>query len=393
MNSHRLLLFTLPIFLVMASLLAGCRKEEAPVKTELAQVTISKPESRSIRDWDTYTGQVKSKEDVQVKAQVTGEVLAVKFKEGTEVKAGDVLFEINPSIYKAALKQAQGQLQLRMAEEQTAEKDLVRLKALIKDKFAAQAEYDEAFGRKAKATGDIKAAEGAVDKADINLKFCTIKAPIDGQVGKALVTKGNLIHEAGVTVMTTIVQMEPIYAEFGVDERALQQYKESRNNKNQLPAHKDPDVSVKLGLATEIGFPHDGTIDFVDNKVDPNTGTILIRTKFPNKDQKLVPGMFAKVKIAASKEFSALLVSDRALLTDQSIKYLLVAVKGEGGKYKVKRKDVEIGSLTEDGLRVIKSGIGPDDLVIVNGVQYARPEALVEASLEDMPKLPGKASQ
>ncbi len=388
MNLRKLLLCSLPIILALGTLATGCQKEQ-PVKSELAPVTISKPLPREIRDWDIYTGLVISKEEPKVRAQVTGTVESVDFVEGTEVKEGKVLFEIDPNTYKAVLKQAEGQLKLRKAEKEAADKDFVRVEKLFKGKNISELEFDEAYARKEKSAAAVLAAQGDVDRAAVNLKYCTITAPISGKVGKALVTKGNLVSQAGVTVMTTIVQMDPIYVEFGVDERALLDYtKKSKGDDNPSESIEKLKIPVELGRSVDEGFPYKGFLDFADNQVDPATGTILVRAKLANPNRKLIPGLFAKVRIATTEPYKALLVSDRAVLQDQSVKYLLVAKK-DGDKYKVQRKDVKIGELIEGGLRVIQAGISENDLVIVNGVQFARPEGFVQATVEDMPVLPG----
>jgi multidrug efflux system membrane fusion protein len=372
-------------FLLLGGLLTGCQQGDQQIKTELTQVSVSKPVlDKDAQDWATYTGKVVSKENVQVRAKVAGYVTAVKFKEGAFVEAGKVLFEIDPSTYAANVKQAKGLLGLRKGDRDKADKNFARAKILKDEKGISQQEYDEYFSDKVKAHAAVLAAEGDLELAEANLKYCTITAPISGKVGKAMVTKGNLVQQANTTVMTNIIQMDPIYVEFFIDERALLLYKEAKS------AYDKERLHVDLMRSVDKSYDRTGVADFGD--IEVKGGTYLVRAKFDNKDHNLIPGAFAQVRVATSNKYSALLVSDRAVLTDQNDRYLLVAVK-EGDKYRVKRKDVILGGLTDSGLRIIRSGITADDLVIVNGVVYARPEGFVEAKVEPMPTPPGAKSK
>jgi RND family efflux transporter MFP subunit len=379
---------SLVAFFLLGGLLTGCQHGDQQIKTELTQVSVSTPvPDDGVQDWATFTGKVVSKENVQVRARVAGYVTEVKFKEGAYVEAGKVLFEIDQSTYAANVKQAKGVLGLRKGDRDKADKDFARAKILKEEKGISQAEYDEFLSNKVKAHAAVLAAEGDLELAQANLKYCTITAPISGKVGKAMVTKGNLVQQANTTVMTNMVQMNPIYVEFFVDERALLLHKDARKEQAK---ENGKELQVELKRSVDKSFKRTGVAEFGD--IEVKGGTYLVRAKFDNDDQELIPGAFAQVRIFTSNQYPAKLVSDRAVLTDQNDRYLLVAVK-EGDKYRVKRKDVILGGLTDSGLRIVKEGITADDLVIVNGVQYARPEGFVDAKIEPMPTPPGAKSK
>jgi RND family efflux transporter MFP subunit len=370
---HTVVSFTLAIAACAPT--AGCRREPPAVASlPPPQVSVAAPLEREVVDFDEYTGRMTAVEEVEVRARVRGYLIKVNFTEGTEVKQGDVLFEIDPRPFQADLDAAKGQVAQWEAKLARAEADVVRNERLLPKGAASQKDLDTAIAERGEARAAIQSARAAVERAALDVEFTKVTAPISGRVSRAYVTKGNLVNASGAetTLLTTIVSLDPIYVYFDVDERALLRYQQGAREQvggNDQPANvREAKIPVQLGLAAESGLPHEGVIDFADNRVDPQTGTIRVRGVFANANRVFTPGLFARVRVPVGDKYQAVLVPDRAIGTDQGQKYLLAV----NDKNVVEYRAVKMGRL-HDGLRVIQEGIKPGELVIVNGIQRARP--------------------
>jgi multidrug efflux system membrane fusion protein len=347
---------------MIAVVVSACGSSEAapgagmPPPPEVSVATVL---SKPVHQWDSFNGRVTAVESVELRPRVSGYVQRVAFKEGQEVKKGDLLFVIDPRPYKAALDQATAQLQRARAEAKLAQAQDARAQTLIEAKAISREEFESRKAASAQGDAGVRAAEAAVAAAKLDLQFTQVRAPIDGRIGRALVTEGNLA-QADATLLTSLVSQDPMYVYFESDEQTYLRYGELAR-KGERTRSSNP---VRVGLANEQGFPHEGTVDFVDNQVDPATGTIRARAVLPNPDRSLTPGLFARVQVQGSGEFEARLIDDKAVLTDQDRKYVYVL----GPDNTAVRKDVQLGRMI-DGLRVVESGLGVKDKVIVHGVQ------------------------
>jgi RND family efflux transporter MFP subunit len=363
--------------------LAGCAG--APSESQVPApipVTVSRPVERDVTDHADFTGRTAAVDSVEMRARVWGYLDKVNFKEGALVQKGDVLFEIDPLTYRAALNQAEGNLASMQSRLVRLDADLTRARRLLGTSALSREEYDKIAGDHGEAAASRAALKAAVERAKLDLGYTKVTAPISGRVSRYVVTVGNLVQagdQGGGTLLTTIVSVDPMYAYFDVDEHtALRVRQLVREGKADSP--RDGGYSVSLGLANEDGHPHRGTIDFVDNQVNPRTGTIRLRGVFPNKDQGLLPGLFARVRTPIGRPHKALLVSDRALDTDQGQKVVYVVDKDN----KVVSRPVRLGAV-HDGLRAIEDGLKPGERVIVKGLQQVRPGITVGPKLVDMP--------
>jgi multidrug efflux system membrane fusion protein len=352
--------------------LAGCAKPPPVADTGPPEVTVSRPIQRKVTDSDYYTGRIEPVETVEVRARIRGHLIKVAFQDGAEVKKGALLFEIDPRPYEAALEAAKAALKSAQASQTLFNAEYKRTAVLVTQRAASREELDVAQGKRDVAAADVGKAQAAVDKAKLDLEYTRVTAPIDGRISQTYVTVGNLINAGGgETLLTTLVRMEPMYVNFDVDERALLRYLEDRNSRDgkmhDAEHIKDLKIPVWLGLANQEGYPRKGSIDFADNHVDPRTGTIRVRGVFSNEDRVLAPGMFARVRIQSSDPYLALLVTDRAIGTNQGQKYVYVV----DAENKVEERPIKLGPLS-DGLRVVQEGLKPDDWVVVKGMQRVR---------------------
>ncbi|MGE3665060.1 MAG: efflux RND transporter periplasmic adaptor subunit [Steroidobacteraceae bacterium] len=323
------------------------------------EVSVAKVVERRVKQWDDFTGHVAAVESVELRPRVSGYVERVAFDEGREVRKGDLLFVIDPRSYRAEYERATAELARARSEADLARSQDERTQALLEAKAASREESDTRHAAVAQTVAAVRAAEAAVARARLDLEFTEVRSPITGRAGRALVTAGNLA-QADATLLTTIVSVDPMYVYFEGDEQVYLRYLELAKQ-GARPASGNP---VRVGLANEAGFPHAGVLDFLDNRIDPRTGTIRARAVVPNPDHTLTPGLFARVQMEGSAEFAALLIDDKAVLTDQDRKYVYVLGPGNTAV----RKDVVLGR-SADGLRIVTSGLAAGDQVIVNGVQ------------------------
>jgi membrane fusion protein, multidrug efflux system len=312
-------------------------------------------------------------ETVEVRARVNGYLDSTHFKEGAIVKKGDLLFVIDPRPYQADLDNAEAALKLARARLELAQNNQARAKKLLSARAISQEEADTRASDERVARATVEQSEASVQTAKLNVEFTRVTAPISGRISRKLVTEGNLINGGtGGTLLTTIVSLDPIYCYAEADEQSFLKYTRlAREGKR--PSSREVRNPAYLSLADETGFPHKGYIDFVDNRLDSNTGTITGRGVFTNPDLTLTPGLFARVRIPGSGKYKAILLPDEAIVSNQSQKYLFVV----NDKNTVEQRSVKLGPIV-GGLRIIREGIKPQDWVIVNGVQRARPGAIVD---------------
>ena len=355
---------------------AGCRKPAAPPAPPPPSVTVSRPVAKKIVEHNEYTGRMAAIQNVSVRPRVSGYITEIPFKEGAIVKKDDLLFVIDPRPYQAALDQAVGQLKQAQAQKELNDRNFVRAQSLQATKVSSKEEFDQAATNQNQSVAQVASAQAAVDAAKLNLEFTQIKSPIDGRVSREEVTVGNLVANDS-TVLTNIVSVDPIYAYADVDERAVLAY-QKLEQEGKVKDARDAPVAVAVAVAGEQGFPHKGVIDFVDNQINAATGTLSIRGRFPNADGNLLPGMFIRMQIPVSGEVDALLITDRAVGSDQGQKFVYV-LDGD----KAARRPVTLGPVI-DGLRVVTQGLQAQDQVIINGLMKIMPGAPVKAEPGNM---------
>ena len=354
--------------------LSGCKSEATTAQQAPApQVSVASALERDVTEWDEFTGRLEAVESVEVRPRVTGYIESVNFTEGSTVKKGDLLFVIDPRPYQAELSKAEAELARAFARAELAVADEGRSTKLLDIKAVSREEYDSRINATREAKADVAAARAAVDSAKLNLEFTRITAPISGRVSKAAVTAGNLVTGGSNTaaLLTTVVSLDPMYVTFEGDEQIYLKYNEL-SRRGERSSSRDAANPVLMGLANENGYPHHGAMVFVDNQVDPRTGTIRARASFENKDGFLTPGLFARVKLLGHNSYRAVLVDDRAIGTDQSQKFVYVI----DAQNKVTYRPVAVGRLN-DGLRIVEKGLQPGETVVVNGLQRVRPGVVV----------------
>jgi len=370
----------LPALAVPAALLAalvgvsGCRSEATPdAQAPAPQVSVASALERDVTEWDEFTGRLEAVESVEIRPRVTGYIESVNFTEGSTVHKGDLLFVIDPRPYRADLSKAEAELARAVARSELAASDAARSEKLVDIKAVSREEYDERINGSREAKANVAAARAAVDSAKLNLEFTRITAPIDGRIGKAVVTAGNLVTGGSntATLLTTVVSLDPMYVTFEGDEQIYLKYNEL-SRRGERASSRDAANPVLMGLANEDGYPHRGAMVFVDNQVDSRTGTIRARASFGNKDGFLTPGLFARVKLLGHNSYHAVLVDDRAIGTDQSQKFVYVI----DAQNKIAYRPVKVGRLT-DGLRIVQQGLQSGETVVVNGMQRVHPGVIV----------------
>jgi multidrug efflux system membrane fusion protein len=349
--------------IAIAALVAGCGGGAAGGGGPQApQVTVATVAQKEITQWDEFTGRVAAVETVDLMPRVSGYIEKISFKEGQEVKEGDVLFTIDARSYKAEYERADAEVARGRSRVALAQSELKRAKTLADSKAISTEEYDQRESAVAQAISELHVAEAALSIAKLNLGFTQVRAPISGRAGRALVTTGNLA-KTDTTVLTSLVSLDPVYVYFEGDEQAYLRYNQMARAGGRQSS-RDAKNPVRVGLADEKGYPHQGVVDFLDNKVDPLTGTIRARAVLANGDRVFTPGLFARVQLLGSLKFNALLIDERAIITDQDRKYVFAVDKDN----KAQRKDIVLGR-TIDDMRIVESGLAPGDRIIVAGMQ------------------------
>jgi multidrug efflux system membrane fusion protein len=357
-------------FLALA--VAGCAKDAPPMQAP--QVTVAPAIERTVQDWDDFTGHFEAVNSVEVRPRVGGFLERVGFVEGSTVHQGDVLFVIDQRPYQAEVARAEAVLAQARTRNQLAASELARAQKLVSTQAISREELDARTSGRAEGGAGISAAEAAVRVARLNLEWTVVRAPISGRVGRAEITAGNVV-QAGApspTLLTTIVSLDPIYVYFDTDEQAYLRYMAT-------PATATSGRPVLVGLASEAGFPHEGRLNFVDNRVNGASGTIRARALLPNPNHLFTPGLFARVRLLGSNRHLATLVQDQAIGTDQDRKFVLVLKSDNTVEY----RPVVTGRLV-DGLRTIQSGLKPGERIVVNGLMRVRPGMKVAATSTSM---------
>jgi len=342
-----------------ALLLAGCNEpaaKEAPQADGGPPVSVAAVVERNIVETREFSGRLEAVDHVEIRPRVGGFVTSVNFKPGAEVKKGELLFVIDPRPYRAEADRTEAAAAAAKAKAELAKVELARTQKLVAEKAVAQRELDEKSSSVKELDADARAAEAAAEAARLNLGFTQVRSPINGRVSKAEITAGNLVDPN--TVLTSVVSSNPIYASFDGDEDSYLRVAALRRSGKTVP--------VRVGLADEAGFPHAGKLEFLDNRVDPETGSVRMRALLTNDDHALAPGLFARVQLASGSGSAVptMLVAERAIGTDQDRKFVFV-IKSDG---KAEYRQVKLGPMV-DGLRVVRDGLKPGEKIVVDGLQ------------------------
>ena len=348
---------------------AGCNQKAARKEPPAPSVTVAPVEQKEIVEWDEFTGRIEPVESVEVRPRVSGYIQAVRFQSGQLVKKGEALFLIDPRWHKAAFDQRHAELEQAKAHLENARREADRTTQLLANKAISVEEADARQSRWQEAKAALLAAQAALDSAQLDLRYTQIRAPIDGRVSRALLTEGNYVSglAGGASLLTTLVSVDPVYVHADIDEHSLLKF-DALARAKKLETDSDGKIPVELQLSDELDFPHRGYVESFNNRVDPNTGSILLRAVVPNTDGRMVPGLFARIRLPMSERHSALLVEERAIGTDQAQKYVLTLTKTNTVAY----QSVNLGPAIE-GKRIVRSGLRGTEEIVVNGLQRVRP--------------------
>jgi membrane fusion protein, multidrug efflux system len=358
--------------LLTLTFLAACASPAAQAgDPPPAPVTAARAVARTVTEWNEFTGRLEAVHHVDVRPRVSGIVSSVNFTEGAIVRQGDLLFLIDPRPFQAEVDRLRAELQRAEATRTRTAAERDRAKRLAQDNAISAEESDRRVAAAAEADAQVNAVQAALRAAELNLEFTRVIAPISGRVGHAIVTEGNLVSTGPgeATLLTTLVSLDPIYASFEVDEPTYLAFRQGA----QAPS------LVRLALSGDEGFPREGRVDFVDNQLDPATGTIRVRAVFPNKDRALTPGLFVRLQMPGRDAAPGVLIRDEAVGTDLDKRFVYVV----GNDQTIAYRPVTLGPIV-DGLRVVRSGVTKDDLVVTRGLQRVRPGVKVTPELESM---------
>ena len=340
------------------------------------QVTVASVIERDVTEWDEFTGRLQAVDSVEVRPRVSGYVSAVRFAEGAMVRKGDLLFQIDPRPFQAEVDRLQAEVTRARATVQRANSELERAGRLRRENAIPIEEHDRRASFAQESAAQVSAVEAALRAAQLNLEFTQVTSPISGRVSRAIVTEGNLVSSGPgqATLLTTVVSLDPVYAYFDADEQIYLKYigASAVNAEAQASALRGAGLRsakpIRMALANEDGYPHEGTLDFIDNQLDGSTGTIRGRAVFHNTDGLLTPGLFVRLRLAGGGKYHGLLIQDRAVGTDLSKKFVYVV----SAKKEIEYRPVTLGPIV-DGLRVVRSGLNAGESVVVNGLQRIRP--------------------
>ena len=341
----------------------------APQATPVSVATVA---ATDITAWDEFSGRLEAVERVDVRSRVAGAVQAVHFREGALVKKGDLLITIDPAPYAAEVERAEAQVASAQARTAFSRSEQERAKRLWDEQAIAQRELDERVNAGREAEANLRAAQASLQTARLSMGYTQVRAPVAGRIGRLEVTVGNLVAAGpGAPVLTTLVSVSPIYASFDADEqvigKALKDMPGGASARNLIER-----IPVQMGTASSTGTPFEGRLQLIDNQVDAKSGTVRVRAAFDNKDGTLIPGQFARIRMGGATTSRVMLVSERAIGTDQSKKFVLVVDADNKAQY----REVTLGA-PANGLRVVASGLKAGERVVVNGLQHIRPGALV----------------
>jgi RND family efflux transporter MFP subunit len=363
-------LFYLPVALILLS----CKQEAPPMQMPPPAVTIANPVKQMVEEWDEFTGRLDAVESVNLYSQVTGYLQSVHFKDGAEVEKGTLLFVIDPRPFQAVLDQAAAQMEQAKVKLELTKNEFNRATKLLASKAVSAEDYDTRAKAVSEAEAGLRISQATVDKAKLDVEYTHVKAPITGRLGRRLMDVGSLVigGPMGATMLTSIVSLDPIYCYIDADELSLLKY-QRLNREGKRGNARENIIPCEMALANEQGFPHKGVIDFVDNRLNPETGTIQARAIFtnamPERGQRVMqPGYFARVRVPGDSGYEALLIDDKAVGADQAQKVVMVV----GANNIVEPRPVIVGPVM-NGKRVIREGLKADDKVIINGLAKIRP--------------------
>ncbi|MEB3047138.1 efflux RND transporter periplasmic adaptor subunit [Rhizobium mulingense] len=350
----------------------------APAQPPAVPVTVAVVAARDVTAWESFSGRLEAVDRVQVRSRVAGAILSVAFREGALVKQGDLLFTIDPAPYQASVAQAQGQVASAEAKVSLAQTELDRGRRLSDNRTISQSDLDQRRSALAEAQAGLRSAQAALQSAQLDLDYTEVRAPVSGRIGKIEVTAGNLVAAGSASpALTTLVSVDPIYASFNASEemvtRALAQLPQTDSA---LPPVEQ--IPVEVGTLADSGTPIKGKLQLIDNQVDASSGTIGVRAVFDNPGGRLIPGQFVRVRMGQPKAENKIVISDRAVGTDQDKKFVFVV----DGENKVAYRQVQLGTLS-DGQRVVESGLKAGEKIVVNGLQRIRPGAVVIPQMEE----------
>lgn len=357
---------------------SGCNKAQAPAgppqnagPPKPPEVYYEQPTIGQVTDYEDFTGRTVGTRTIDIRARVTGYLEKISFKEqeGQDVEKGTVLFEIDPRPYQAEVARAQANLLQAEAHLRRVELDYRRASKLVESNTVTREQFDLAAGERAEGQAAVEIAKANLNSAKLNLSFTKVSAPISGHVSRTMVDAGNVVR-ADDTILTTIVAIDPVYVYFEVDERTLLRLRRITETGK---SGSEPGVKVLMGLADEVGYPHVGTLNFLDNRLDPNTGTLQVRGIFKNPNHMLSPGLFVRVRLPIGEPYRALMISEESLGTDQGQKFVYVVDDQNKAQY----RRVQVGKL-QDGRRVVLDGVSEGERIVVSGLQRVRPGAVVE---------------
>jgi RND family efflux transporter MFP subunit len=376
--------------LSLAPMIAGCGEQKQASAPPPPSVTVAEPTKRTVFDYDEYVGRFVAVNSVEMRARVSGYLDAVDFTDGQMVKQGDLLFTIDKRPFQNAVAQARANLVLAQSNVTYTEADFQRAQQLVRDKTITEQAFDQRSQAFRNAQASVTASEAAVRQAELDLQFTELRAPIDGRIGDRRVSPGNLVAGGtggnATTLLATIVSLNPIRFEFTFDEASFLRYQRTAG---QDVASRGAGVPIALKLIDESDYDRSGRMDFIDNVIDRSTGTIRGRGTFENTAGLFTPGMFGRVRVPGSPPYEALLVPDAAIGTEQTRKFVLAV----GADNKLVQKYVTLGQATPDNLRVIKTGIGPNDKMVVNGLMRVRAGQVVSPHAEGQQPAPPSAAQ
>jgi RND family efflux transporter MFP subunit len=370
-----------PALLLAALLTAGCHHAPSSAPAKAVEVYVTTPITDEVTDYQDFTGRLDALKTVEIRARVSGYVQQVPFKEGDVVREGDLLFQIDPRTYEADYYQAVANLKQAEADRKVQEKNAERVRRLIASSAIAQEDYDQTVANWEKAVATVGAMEAARDRAKLYLDFTRVTSPVTGRISRRYVDPGNLI-KADDTLLTAVVTEDPMYAYFDVDERTYLDLV-GVSSHTQEAWQSGLKLPVLMRLANEEEFQHPGTVNFVDNRLNGNTGTIRMRGVFENHSKVLKSGLFVRIRLPVGTPYKATLIPDEAILSDQGKKYVYVV----NGENRVEYRSVTLGQAVQK-LRVIKEGVSKGEHVIVSGMQRVRPKSEVQVKMQDPPKPP-----
>lgn len=370
--------FVFAALLAGVALVAGCRKDSGQNQPRPPAVTVATVEQKEIVEREEFTGRVEPVDSVEIRPRVSGYIQEVKFQSGQLVKKGDLLFQIDPRWHQAAFEQRQAEADQANVRLENARREADRTTQLLANHAISQEESDARQSRYQEAKGALLAAQAALDSARLDLEYTQVRAPIDGRVSRALLTEGNYVNgvAGAATLLTTLVSVNPVYVYADMDENSLLRFNALAHSKK-LEFDGDGRIPVELELADEQDFPHQGYIESFDNRLNTDTGSILLRAVFPNNDGRIVPGLFARIRVPLGERHPALLVEERAIGTDQAQKYVLSLTASNTVAY----CHVELGPVVDE-MRVVRTGLQGDERIVVNGLQRVRPGMPVSPQTE-----------